>query len=198
MKRTELVYRELLKVLMEKKKARFTQLELAKALQFSLSTINNALQPLRKMGAIKVNRRNFEIMNAKKILYYWASIRNVEKDIIYKTRVEFKGTVAEIEKNMPNSIIFAAYTAYKYKFKDAPSDYSEVYVYSPIEEIKELTKRFPKRDNNPNLFILKKDFKDKEMPAAQIFVDLWNIKEWYASEFIKALEEKIKWNTGMS
>lgn len=196
MKRTELVYREVLKIFMEKKKAKFTQLELAKALQFSLSTINNALQPLRKMGAIKVNRRNFEIINAKKILYYWASVRNVEKDIIYKTRVEFKGTVAEIEKQIPPTAVFAAYTAYKYKFKDAPADYSEIYIYSAPEDIKELEKRFPSKNNNPNLFVLKKDFKDKEMPAAQIFVDLWNIKEWYASEFVKALEEK--WNTGMS
>ena len=191
MKKTELVYREILQSVMENKNVKLTQLELAKTLKISLSTVNNALQPLKKMGAVKVNRRNFKIINAKKILYYWASIRNLEKDIIYKTRAEFKGTVAEVEKEMPAAIVFTAYTAYKFKFKDVPADYSEVYVYCADDDLKELMKRFPQKNNNPNLFVLRKDFKDKRMPIAQIFVDLWNIKEWYASDFVKSLEEKI-------
>ncbi len=193
MKKTELVFRELLKGA-EGNKAVFTQLELARALRCSLSTINNALQPLNKMGAIKVSRRSFSIINAKKILYYWASIRNVERDIIYGTRAE--GKISDIEKSMPNNIVFAAYTAYKYRFKEAPADYSEVYVYA--EDIKELMKRFPPSRKNPNLFVLKKDFADNEMPAAHIFADLWNIREWYASDFVKAAEKRIKWNTSMT
>lgn len=192
MKANELIYRELLKNSMENGKSVFTQLELSKSLEVSLSTVHNALAPLRKMGAIKVNQRNFEIINTKKILYYWASTRNIEKDIIYKTRADFKGTIAEIEKQMPPSAVFGAYTAYKYRYKDAPSDYSEVYVYCPDQEVNEIKKRFPEKIVNPNIFVLRKDFKDTEMPAAHIFVDLWNIKEWYASEFLKALEEK--WN----
>lgn len=174
---------------MEKKKAKFTQLELSTTLKASLSTINNALQPLRRMNAIKVNIRNFEIINAKKILFYWASIRNLEKDVIYKTRVDEQ--VSEIEKEMPATIVFAAYTAYKFKFKDVPADYSEVYVYCADDNLKEIIKRFSQKNNNPNLFVLRKDFKNKEMPVAQIFVDLWNVKEWYASDFIKALEKYI-------
>ena len=45
-----------------------------------------------------------------------------------------------------------------------------------------------------NLFILKKDSLlnlYKKIPLAQIFADLWNLKEWYAKEFIKALEIRI-------
>ena len=48
---------------------------------------------------------------------------------------------------------------------------------------------------NPNLFILKKDSSMglyKEIPLAQIFVDLWNLKEWYAREFVNAMEEKLE------
>jgi len=26
---------------------------------------------------------------------------------------------------------------------------------------------------------------------AQIFVDLWNLKEWYAKDFLKAMEAKL-------
>ena len=28
----------------------------------------------------------------------------------------------------------------------------------------------------------------------QIFVDLWNLKDWYASEFVKAMENKLNFN----
>lgn len=193
MKKSELVYREILHGFVEKKIATFTQLGLAKALSVSLSTVSNALKPLRKMGAIRVKRRSFELVNAKKILYYWASVRNLEKDIIYKTRVDVKSTVAEIEKEMPSSAVFAAYSAYKFRFKDAPADYSEVYVYCGSDDLKELVRRFPQKASTgiPNLFALRKDFEGNKMPLTHIFIDLWNIKEWYAKDFLNALEERL-------
>ena len=194
MKKSELVYREVLRSFLEEKKAKFTQLELAKALQVSLSTVNNALRPLRRMGAIKVKRRSFEFVNARKIIYYWASIRNMEKEVIYKTTVEMKGAVAGIEKEMPPSVVFAAYTAYKFRFNDAAADYSEVYVYCGSNDLGEIKKRFQlksARARFPNLFVLRKDFADNFMPLAHIFVDLWNLKEWYAWDFVKALDEKL-------
>ena len=191
MKKAELVYREMLRRLIEEKTARFTQLELAETLGLSLSTVNNALQPLRGMGAVKVARRSFDVVNAKKLLYYWASVRSLEKDIMYKTRVELSGTVAEIEKQMPPDVVFAAYSAYKFRFRDAPADYSEVYVYCSSENLNEMIKRFPQKNNNPNLFVLRKDFAGRQMPLAHMFVDLWNMKEGYAKDFVSALEERM-------
>lgn len=188
MKNKELVYREMLYQAMEKKNKTSTQAYLAKALNISLSTANNALKPLRKMGAVKVNPRNFVVTEPKKVLYYWASIRNLEKDIAYKTRLNMP--VREIEKSMPDDAVFTAYSGYKFKFKDVPSDYSEVYVYGA-----DLEKRFSPNKNTPNLFVLKKDELaekyGKTATIAQLFVDLWNIREWYAKEFLKALEAKI-------
>ena len=153
----------------------------------SLSMINLSLKPLIKMNAIKINQRSFDVIDKRKILYYWASNRNVEKDIIYRTRAE-KPT-KRIESEMPADVIYTGYSAYKFKFKDVPADYSEIYVY--CNDVKEIEKRFPKNDKNPNLFVLKKDRNNKEITIAQIFVDLWNLKEWYAKEFLKAMEEKI-------
>ena len=43
----------------------------------------------------------------------------------------------------------------------------------------------------PNLFVLKKGRNMKEMTAAQIFVDLWNLKEWYAKDFLMAMEARL-------
>jgi hypothetical protein len=187
MKRIEEVYREILFQSMEKNKSNLTQSYLAKSLNASLSIVNLALNPLRRMNAIKVKQRSFDVIDKKKILYYWASLRNIEKDILYSTRVE--KPIRQIESEMPNNIIYAAYSAYKFRFNDVPSDYSEVYVYS--DNIEEIKKRFPEKKGANNLFILERDPNMNKSTVAQIFVDLWNLKEWYAKDFLKALEVKL-------
>lgn len=185
MLKKELIYREMLYQAMEKENRKMTQAELARNLKISLCTVNNAIRPLVKMNAVDVRKRNFVLIDPKKLLYYWASIRNIEKDIIYKTRIE--KPVSIIEAEMPANVLFTAYSGYKFKFKDVPADYSEVYVYS--ENIKEIKKRFPFKQDSCNLFVLKKQF--NEVSLAQLFVDLWNIKTWYAKDFLIALEKKI-------
>lgn len=86
---------------------------------------------------------------------------------------------------MPPDIVYAAYSAYKIKFKDTPADYSEVYVYGDPDKMR---KRFPPSKNKPNLFVLSGP---GGMTIANIFVDLWNMKEWYAKDFLTAMEAKI-------
>jgi predicted transcriptional regulator len=194
MKKTELVYREILFRVIEKKEKRLTQSELSKRLGLSLSIINSALKNMARIGAVKINQRNFDMLDFKKILYFWASIRNLEKDISFKTRLEIP--VREIERIMPN-ILFTAYTAYKLAFNETPADYSEVYLYADELELEEIKKRISclkTSENNPNLFVLKKDTLLKnynKIPVSQIFVDLWNLKEWYAREFLINFENKL-------
>ncbi len=191
MKRTEEVFREILYQSFEKKNKVLTQMQLSKELRMSLSNVNLALKQLEKMGAVNIKQRNFHVINAKKILYYWASARNVEKDIIYKTRIEL--SVHEIENKMPADIVFGAYSSCRFKFKESAADYSEVYVYS--DDLTEIKRRFPENNKLPNLFVLKSDSNIRNYgnttTIANTFVDLWNLKEWYAKEFIKILEEKL-------
>ena len=189
MKKLELVYRELLFQAMEKQTKTLTQSYLAKSLNLSLSTVNLAIKPLVRMNAVKINVRNLNVIDVKKVLYYWASIRNLEKDVFFMTRID--EPIKEIEKQMPDSIVFTAYSAYKLKFNDVPADYSEMYVYC-TEEIK---KRWKENKKNPNCFVLQKDQTieqyGKVVTTANLFVDLWNIKTWYAKDFLIALEGKI-------
>lgn len=191
MKKIEFVYREILYQALENKNRILTQLAIARKLSISLSTVNHALKPLKNMAAVEIKLKNFRTLDIKKIIYYWASVRNLEKDIIYKTRVD--KPVKKIESEMPEGIVFGTYSAYKFKFKDVPADYSEVYVYGEDTEIK---KRFIENKKRPNLFVLKKDnFMEeygKTTTLALTFVDLWNLKEWYAKDFLTALEEKIR------
>ncbi|PIN95491.1 hypothetical protein COU56_01455 [Candidatus Pacearchaeota archaeon CG10_big_fil_rev_8_21_14_0_10_31_9] len=197
MKKIEAVYRDILYSAMEEKKYVLTQLELSKKLDLSLSIVNSAVKKLKLIGAVKLNQRSFQIIDLRKILYYWASIRNLKKDVILSLRVE--APVREIERILPN-IIFTAYSAYKYKFDDVPADYSEIYAYADEEELKIIKERLSKfklgsdKNNIPNLFFLKKDVLIdlyKEIPICQIFVDLWNLNQWYAKDFINALEKRI-------
>ncbi len=189
MKNAELTYREILYQAIEKNNRVLTQADLSRSLSISLSSINSAIRALEKMGAIEVKPRAFHVVDVKKILYYWASIRNLQKDIIYSTRIE--KPVKEIEKEMPNNVVFSAYSAYKFLFKDVPADYSEIYVYGN----ESLEERFPKKKGAPNFFILKKDKAmekyGKTTTIANTFIDLWNLREWYAKEFLKSLEEKL-------
>ena len=193
MKKIEFVYREILYQSLEKKNNKLTQLAVASKLNISLSTVNHALKPLRAMGAIDVKLKNFIVVDKWKILYYWASLRNISRDIIYQTRVD--KPIQKIESEMPADVVYGAFTAYKFKFKDVPADYSEAYVYGSDEILDEIKKRFPESKNVPNLFVLKKDELmenyGKTTTLAQTFVDLWNLKEWYAKEFLIALENKI-------
>ncbi|MFH0870659.1 MAG: winged helix-turn-helix transcriptional regulator [archaeon] len=193
MKKTEQVFREILYQALEHKKRIMTQAELSKELGFSLSTISLAVKKLERMNAISIGRMSFKVIDPKKILYLWASERNLEKDIIYKARADMP--VREIEKSMPG-ITYAAYSAYKLKFKEAAADYSEVYVYCGENDLPDIKKRFPESNGPPNIFVLKKDENMSRYSAtgtlAQVFVDLWNLRQWYASDFLKALEAKME------
>ncbi len=189
MKKIELVYREILFQAMEKKNRSLTQSQLASSLKISLSTVNLALKPLARMNAIRIRARGFDVIDTKKIIYYWASVRNIDKDIIYRTRVDMP--VRDIEKQMPGDAVYTAFSAYKFAFKDIPADYSEVYVYGSEEVIR----RFKGNSKTPNLFVLKKDNGisryGKSITLANLFVDLWNLKQWYARDFLVAMEAKI-------
>jgi len=39
------------------------------------------------MGAIDVGRRKFDVVSVKKILLYWASIRKLERDLVFSASV---------------------------------------------------------------------------------------------------------------
>jgi len=193
MSKKELIFREILQKAIKSRQFEFTQKDLAEELKVSLSTVFNALKIPRQAGAIKVTGRNFSLIDMEKLLYIWSTQRNLEKEIIYKTFVP--ASAREIEGRVPEKIIFAAYSAYSKKYPDAPADYDKVYIYADSSALDEIKKRFPGRKGSPNLFVLKSDERLKNFgqvaPESQIFCDLWNLKDWYAKDFLKSLKEKI-------
>jgi DNA-binding transcriptional MocR family regulator len=192
MTKKEIIWREILFQAIENKKFEFTQKELAQKYRFSLSTVFNALKVPREAGAVE-GKRGFRVLDIEKFLYIWATFRKIKKEIIYQTAVR-KG-VFEIEGEMPPSVIFGAYSAFLKKYKEAPADYDKVYVYIEKNNLEEIKKRFPPQKGYINLIVLKADPWLKNFgqltPDCQTFVDLWNLAEWYAKDFLNALKEKI-------
>ncbi len=191
MKKIEIIWRELLNSVLESNVRRFEQKTLAQKFGFSTSTVFQALKVPRQMGAVKVTGRYFILEDPEKLLYHWASGRNIESDILASLKVE--EPILEVEAKMPPNVIFGAYSAARMALTTPPADYDKVYVYTnDIEKIKD---RFGIKKGNPNLFVLKPDVflsnYGQMTTLAQTFVDLWNLKDWYAREYTKAIKEKI-------
>lgn len=196
MKKKEIIWRDILHQAINNKKIDFTQKELAQKYGFSLSTVFNALKTPRESNAIEASGRGFKVIDAEKFLYLFATFRALKKDIMYKTYTP--KTVQDIEGEMPPDIIFGAFSAYmkKYHNAPAPADYAEVYIYANKEQLKEIQNRFPlNKKNEPNLIVFLADswLKNfgKTTPDVQTFADLWNLKEWYAKDFLNTLKEKL-------
>ena len=187
MLKKEWVYREILYQL-ENKNNSFTQRNLAYLCSMSIGNVNKAIKPFVHMNAIDKKHLGFRVIDVRKILFYWASMRRLDRDVVYQTFVDMP--VRVVEKMMP-SCLFSAYSGYKFRFDSVPADYSEVFAYVGSEHMSKIQERFPKDKRKPNLIILDIDDhlrKFTKIPLAQLFVDLWNINTWYAKEFLNSLE----------
>jgi hypothetical protein len=152
------------------------------------------------MGAVFKTGRSYSVTSFKKVLMLWASLRNLQRDLIYSTRVG--GSVREIERSLPDGSILSAYTAFNYLFNEVPADYSEVWTYVPEDILAEVKERFPSNNLPGNLYVLKTNTLLLEnskryskginmVSVPQLYVDLWNIPSWYSKEYIALLERKI-------
>lgn len=186
------VFRELLRANMEEKAVRFTVRGLAEATGVPASTVSYALKPLQAMGAIVMGGRGFRMANARKVLLYWCSARDLPSSVVYRKRLGMR--VEEMEGKVPPSAIFTAYTAYRLRFGTTPSEYGEVYAYGSPEEFAE---RFGEPDaggGGENLVVLEADDHLRRLgraTLAQIYVDLWNMPTWYAQSFLDGLEGRM-------
>jgi len=196
MKLYEVLYREIATDYLSGKNT-FTQKELSNRLGISISDINVSLKKLEEINAISIKPKYFNIIAIDRLLLYWATHRKLEKDVAYSAFAKMH--INEIEASMPNGVAFTAYTAYKKIYNDVPADYSEVYVYATEDALSEIEKRFPDHKHYDNIFVLRTDPILEEriekgmtvVPIPNVFVDLWNIRTWYAKDFVDALAKRL-------
>lgn len=194
MKKIETIWHQILQEALSKGIFKHTQQEIAQKLGFSLSTVNHALAVPTQIGAIRKESKFFVLEDCKKLLLYWASVRNLARDIIYATSVDLP--VLEIEGRAIPDSIFAGYSAARHILGEAPADYSSVYFYLNPENLEKFQERFPLNTKTaPNVFALKApknlSYTKEGTTLPQTYVDIWNLKDWYAKDFLRALEEKI-------
>ncbi|OGG14480.1 hypothetical protein A2773_06005 [Candidatus Gottesmanbacteria bacterium RIFCSPHIGHO2_01_FULL_39_10] len=190
MTKKEIIWREIMYQSLERRVFKFTQKDLAKKFGFSVSTVFNALKVPRQTGAIKVTGRFFEVVDQEKLLTIWATFRHLAKEIIYQTRVSLPP--ASIVGQLPNDVILGGYVAYQRRFGPAPADFDKVHIYS--KNLAEIKKRFPFQKGTSNLIVVKPDdylLSYNQLPLSQLYVDLWNFKDWQAKDFLESLKKKI-------
>lgn len=192
MKKIETVWANLLFQVLEKRRTSFQQQQLAQQLSISLSTVNHALKDLRRLGAIDVTGMGGEVIDAEKILMHWANHRNLKNDIVSELNPD--ASPIEIEASLPPGSVLGCYSAVRRRFGEAPADYTTVYVYHPRPD--SVRQRFETEPaGNTKLIILNLDSRlpvDKETTAlAHTFVDLWNLTDWMAKDFVIRVKQEI-------
>jgi DNA-binding Lrp family transcriptional regulator len=199
MTKKEIIWRELLVQNRLHKINKFTQKGLAEKFGFSVSTVFNALKELRTRGIVKVSGNFFVLEDRVKLIYRWASERNLAKDIYKRFRVS--GEVQELEGLAAPEVVFGLYSGFKFLFGYSPADYDHLYIYADentlrkfLERISAAGKDIKENDVHSNLFILKPDDFLKSygsLSEEQLFADIWNAPEWYSKDFIKELKNKL-------
>ena len=199
MTKTETIWQIIINKALKEHVFKSTQKELAEKTGFSLSTVHAALQKPSDIGAIRQSTKFFVLEDIFKFLYFWGSNRGLKADTISSLHVDMP--VQQIEASMPPNVVFACYSAAKFHLSgNVPADYAKVYIYIEDEKIIDIKKRFGEKvaDSKriePNLFMLKRRdymvFDNGITTLSNTFVDIWNLPDWYAKDFIKALEEEI-------
>lgn len=196
MKKIETIWHHLLWEALEHKKFHHTQQELAREFGYSLSTVHLAIIKAANIGAVRIGPKSLALQNAKKLLYYWASVRNLARSISYSTYYE--GPIIKTQGELPPGGIYGGYTAAKHILATAPADYDKIYYYCLSPE--DFKTRFPPNHKYPdNIFALSlpgiKEYTARYpggiTSLPHTFVDIWNMADWFAADFIAALEEKI-------
>lgn len=174
----EKIYRELVE-----HPGEMTQRELAKKCGVSLNLVNSVIRELRRIGCVAVYPMRLRVIDRAKILYLWASQRNLQRDISLRYAINLP--VHEIEKNMTGDVVYTAFSGWRLRAGQAPFDYNQVYVYVKPEAepiLARLLSTLPRARGEPNTFVMRVDdphlfsCSEKQIaPVSQIFVDIYSL-----------------------
>lgn len=175
------------------------QQALARQLDCSTHLVHSALSIPRRIGAVQVTGRGFRLIDYRKLLVIWAVHRDLEGDVLRRLYVNLP--VGRIEGLMIPDALFAGCSAYKILYGGTPSDYGTVYVYVAPEDVDNIMRRYadvlrkpPGGQRTPryNLIILRWDKTVfTQMTPEWIWVDLFNLSDWWTSNFRRALDERM-------
>lgn len=189
--KTEVVWRHLLVSAWDDNRRRSSVSELSRELELAASTVHQALERPRSIGAVRGGASGIRVLDPRRLQLLWAARRDLERDIVYSTRVAFP--VREIEARLPASAIPTAYTGFvRHEGVNVIADYEQVVVYGSATEMR---RRFPQRRGQPNLVVLEPDpllqRYGSVAPRCQVYADLFNLPTWQAQRFLEALDRQL-------
>jgi hypothetical protein len=194
MKKINRILCEILYRVYERNEFFMSQKALAQACEASMDAVNRLVKKLNQFRSIEKKPLGFRVTESEKILTYWATTRNLARDITYSTYSA--NSVSEIEGDMPPGSVFTMFSGYSLRFNETPTYYEEVYVYADQDAVKR--KFSESRAERRNLFVLRQDphlertSKNGAAPLAQLYVDLWQLGGSPADRFLLELKKKLK------
>lgn len=193
MKKIETIWHYLLHQAIEKNNFRHTQVGLAKDFSYSTSTVNLALTKPTSIGALRKSGKFFVVTDPKKLLYLWATHRNLNKDLIYSTTSTLP--IKELEGLAPPTALYGGYSAAKEILGEPAADYNTLYLYLDKVKLADLKLRYPNsKVGTSQIRVLQSPFYSPtphHTSLTHTFVDIWNMADWYSTDFITSLETKI-------
>jgi hypothetical protein len=175
------------------------QQTLAQQLNFSTSLIHSALEIPRRVGAVHVFSRGFRLIDYRKLLVIWAVHRNLEADILQQLYVNLP--VGRIEGLMIHDALFTGCSQYKLWYGDVPANYGKVYVYVDPANVDQIVRRYVDVRRQPprgqrvqhNLILLRWDKTVlTQITPELVWVDLFNMSDWWAHDFRRAMDKKLQ------
>ncbi|MBI2009796.1 MAG: hypothetical protein HYS86_01325 [Candidatus Chisholmbacteria bacterium] len=192
MKKIETVWCQLLFDALERREIGFQQQKLARQLHLSTSTVSHALKDLRLMGGVRIGGDGGEVVDAEKILMHWANQRDLVGDV--RMNLGCSEPVQEIEGLMPPGSILGGYSAVRHWYQEAPADYATVYVYHAQPEVVQ-DRLVSCKPGNTKVVVLQLPplipVRAETTSLAHTFVDLWNLTDWMAKDFVRRVKEEI-------
>jgi hypothetical protein len=186
-----MVWRHLLVGALDDGNRRTSLSELSRQLALPASTVHQALERPRSIGAIRGGYGGLRVLDPVRLQLLWAARRELAADVVYTTRVS--RPIQEIEAGLPASAIPTAYTAFvRHQGVNLVADYDEVVLYGSADELR---RRFAPRSGQPNLIVLEPDPLLAQYgpvaPRCQVYADLFNLPTWQAQRFLKALDREL-------
>lgn len=191
MRKFERVYRELLLCSLREVPL-VRQEDIALKCKVSLGLVNKAVRKLEVAMAVEATRSGVRVLSPARLLNLWAVERDLGKDVWRKFRLD---PVAEVEKNLPRSVLATGFSGWCSVSGRRPADYDRLYFY--VTDVEDFELWFGFRESrvrmvNPNVFVLRVDdehlLRSSEKGVVcvpQLYVDIYSADGPEAPAFLR-------------
>lgn len=199
MLKREIVWRQIADDILLDRRSAFHQRQLATELGVSLGNVNLALRPLRAVGAVAVVGKTLVVRDVRKLLAMWAARGEPPRPLAAFAALDEPSALIRL---LPPGLALTSFAGYVARYGEGPAPFSVVRAYvrpADYAVLAELTRRFDRTFDaaNASLVVHGADpVLARELPGivgpAQLYVDLWSEADFFASDYLRALEARLR------